>query len=774
MPDTPQLHCPASWSDLAELLGSPETSGTVALPAVVYADAPVTIPEGTRIDLLCCATRLRVAPGIKTLFSVPANATLHVAGSILLEPPFPVGEALFSVAPEGLLELDVALLAQAPKAKEELPQGSVVECRGTLVMGHCAAIEGWQVKPQDDKASGCAVRVSGESAKFFMGGGRITNCSTAQASSAVPGAAVQILEGACFTLSGGAIANNNRGGSEARPFGGGVYCDHATFKMTGGTIEGNAATHGGGVYCVGKGSVDVSGGRITANEADHRGGGIYSTGEVMLAGGDVSHNSAAMGGGVFNSGRLQEAGAVITANEADSGAGIYNRGSLAMEGGSIVKNAAEGTQGSGGGVFNTGRLSLADGTIAGNCALYTGGGIYNTRTGSIEIAGAGLSRNRALYGGGIYNASGRVHITQGDIVDNQANSTQYGGGGIYNTGKLECVSATIVHNASQGMGGGIYNTGTVLLGSSGLSHNAAQNGGGVFNRGHLATEGAVLVYNMVEDMGGGIVNTGSLTMARGTVAHNTARRGGGILNAGNAQVQGTLLGRNRAGRARDFYNYRDDGARGTFTLTLPENDPAYQGFGWLEEGAATTGDPDPSDQFVDDHEERLLSARPICEVCFYTSDGALIDTHLVAPGSLIEKPGEPGVPSGQPLAVFSGWANAKDGESFDFDTPVETDLQLVALYDEPVAQQPLEEDPLPTLGSAAQDGISAAAQKNVAAAAGTLHPFPATAFPRVPQENETSTELSPMVAGLLWGARAMGTVAGFVRSRAPRRQDSAS
>ena len=278
MPDTPQLHCPASWSDLAELLGSPEVSGTMALPAAVYADTPVTIPEGARIDLLCCATRLRVAPGVKTLFSVPASATLHVAGSIILEPPFPAGKSLFSVAPEGLLELDVALLAKAPKAKEEIPQGSVVECEGTLVMGHCAAIEGWQVKPQDDKASGCAVRVSGENAKFFMGGGRITNCSTAQASSAVPGAAVQILEGACFTMSGGTIANNNREGSEARPFGGGVYCDHAAFKMTGGTIEGNAATHGGGVYCVGKGSVDVSGGRITANEADHRGGGIYSTG----------------------------------------------------------------------------------------------------------------------------------------------------------------------------------------------------------------------------------------------------------------------------------------------------------------------------------------------------------------------------------------------------------------------------------------------------------------------------------------------------------------
>lgn len=673
------MSAPTPVSTWHQLLGLAAEGGhrAVSLPAAVAVDAPVTVGAGCVLDVMCCATSVRFAAGVSQMFSVEDGGLLRVAGSLLVRPGA-AGDPVIAVEEGGRLDLDCALLAQPAAPGQPAPSSCLVSCRGTVNLGPCAALDGWAVAPGTADSSPCALRVCGKGAHARMGGGRVTAC-TSLGTKASPGAAVQVLDGACFLLEGGTLQNNNRQNGDSVVYGGGVYVNKATLSMTGGSIEGNDAVHGAGIYCVGRGHVEVAGGRIANNRALHRGGGVYSTGTVVPEEGDVAENRASFGGGVFNAGTLREGSAVISGNTADSGAGVYNRGTAEVEGGSIVGNAADGVQGSGGGVYNTGQLRLGEGIIAGNRALYTGGGLYNTRSGTVSMDGAGLSNNRALYGGGIYNARGKVTIESGDIVDNCANSTQFGGGGIYNTGQLRCERATIVHNASQGMGGGIYNVGAVRLGPSGLSHNEAMSGGALYNRGTVEAERPVIVHNAVGDMGGGVVNTGSLGLTGGCVAHNSARRGGGILNAGTASVMGTIVGRNRAETATDFYNYLDDGSRGTFTLDAPADDPALAALGWLEEGHK--GD---AERFVCDSEERRLQAAPVCEVRFLAPDDAASCVLLVEPGATLD------APEGTDEA---GWVNDATGLLWDFGEPVEQDLVLLSLCAEDAGELDGEQAP---------------------------------------------------------------------------------
>ena len=650
----------STWHELRALVAEGGCAAA-ALPASVVVDGPVPVGPGRSLDVMGCATSVRFAPGVSQMFSVADGGRLRLAGSLLVTPGDSTAP-LLSVDGGGRLDLDCALLARPGAPGAPAPSSCLVDCHGTVNLGPCSALDGWVVAPSEAEPSPCALRVSGQGAVARMGGGRVSGC-TSLGTEAAPGAAVQVLDGACLLIEAGAVQDNCRQEGDGVLYGGGVYVDKATLSMTGGSVEGNRAVHGAGVYCVGRGLVEVSGGRIASTRALHRGGGVYSTGTVMLEGGDVTDNRASFGGGVFNAGTLHERSAVVSGNTADSGAGVYNRGTASVEGGSIVGNAADGVQGSGGGVYNTGRLVLGEGIIAGNRALYTGGGLYNTRSGTVDMDGAGLSNNRALYGGGIYNARGRVDIVTGDIVDNCANSTQFGGGGIYNTGLLSCDRATIVHNASQGMGGGIYNVGSVRLGASALSHNAAMNGGALYNRGSVEAERAIIVHNAVDGMGGGVVNTGSLELAGGTVAHNSARRGGGILNAGTASVMGALVGRNTAETANDFYNYLDDGSRGTFTLDAPD-DPSLAALGWCEEGVAGT-----ASRFVLDSEERRLSAAPVWEVRLLPADGSDPAVTLVEPGATLDRPDDGG----------TDWVDDATGLLWDFGEPVERDLTLLAL-----------------------------------------------------------------------------------------------
>ncbi|MCR5178323.1 MAG: hypothetical protein K6C95_05000, partial [Lachnospiraceae bacterium] len=142
-------------------------------------------------------------------------------------------------------------------------------------------------------------------------------------------------------------------------YGGGVSVG-GTFNMTGGTISGNEATWGGGVYVVRGGTFSMTGGTISGNEAS-QGGGVYvsSSGKFNMTGGTISGNEAIQGGGVCvsSSGTFNMTGGTISGNEAFQGGGVC--------------------------VSSSGTFSMTGGAITGNNGRLEGGGVYCQNSSSV-------------------------------------------------------------------------------------------------------------------------------------------------------------------------------------------------------------------------------------------------------------------------------------------------------------------------------------------------------------------------------------------------------
>ena len=96
-----------------------------------------------------------------------------------------------------------------------------------------------------------------------------------------------------FIMEGGTISGNSA------DEGGGVYVHIGTFIMIGGEISGNnAAEWGGGVEMYG-GTFEMSGGTISGNNAAEWGGGVEMYGGTFeMSGGEILYNNASQGGGV--------------------------------------------------------------------------------------------------------------------------------------------------------------------------------------------------------------------------------------------------------------------------------------------------------------------------------------------------------------------------------------------------------------------------------------------------------------------------------------------
>ena len=165
-------------------------------------------------------------------------------------------------------------------------------------------------------------------------------------------------------------------------------------------------------------------------------------------------------------------------------------------------------------------------------------------------------------GGGIYNSSGTLTVTNSMISGNIASSF---GGGIYNSGTLIITNSEISRNVSSFFCGGIYNSGTLIITNSEISRNNAYSyGGGIYNEsGTLAVTNSEISGNIASSRGGGIYNeSGTLTVTNSTIAGNTASGsssyGGGIYQSGStssAKVYNTIIACNTAkSDGNDIYN----------------------------------------------------------------------------------------------------------------------------------------------------------------------------------------------------------------------------
>jgi hypothetical protein len=251
---------------------------------------------------------------------------------------------------------------------------------------------------------------------------------------------------------------------------------------------------------------------------------------------------------------------------------------VTVSGLTIANGNSTGVSGSGGGIYNssTGTLNIINSTISGNSAngsgstngTASGGGIYNSSTGTLNIISSTLSSNSTgrgngtWSGGGIYNnSSGAVNITNSNIINNSSGSpfgiADANGGGISNnsTGTVTITNSNVSGNSvaafcnnsqsRSGNGGGIYNGGgTINVINSSISSNSS----------FAASIGSVCFSSA---SGGGISTSGTVNLTKSSIAGNSAHiqpgnsnsantvGGGGISASGAISVTNSIIADNQ-------------------------------------------------------------------------------------------------------------------------------------------------------------------------------------------------------------------------------------
>ena len=182
-----------------------------------------------------------------------------------------------------------------------------VESGAAFILTDCSKDENGNNKGKITHSAGAIGRGVYNSGTFYLYGGNITGNNSGSAS--FIGGGVMNHNGAAFVMYGGRITQNiaeHGGGVYNSPME--HYPDKQTvFKMYGGTISGNQANRGGGVYnqCdfIMEGGTIGGTGTADSNTATDQGGGVYlsssTSGTLTMKSGSIIGNAAASGGGVF-------------------------------------------------------------------------------------------------------------------------------------------------------------------------------------------------------------------------------------------------------------------------------------------------------------------------------------------------------------------------------------------------------------------------------------------------------------------------------------------
>lgn len=230
-------------------------------------------------------------------------------------------------------------------------------------------------------------------------------------------------------------------------------------NISGGVITNGCAENGGGIYnndannsATGGGTINMTGGIITGNEAYHEG--IDSV------------NNRFSGGGIYmKSGILNISGnAYITNNRKSEGISANNHFSVHGGGGVAADNDSQ--------------VNMSGGYVTGNYSNEAGGGIYcayysQKGLSQLTMTGGTIASNIAETGegGGLrVGGSGRVTIRAASkshpiyITNNRTNtggetqqSGDWGGGGIFvqQNGQLQMMNTLITNNTAGGFGAGV-------------------------------------------------------------------------------------------------------------------------------------------------------------------------------------------------------------------------------------------------------------------------------------------------------------------------------
>lgn len=373
----------------------------------------------------------------------------------------------------------------------------------------------------------------------------------------------------------------------------------AVTSMAGGIYYNYSGRDGGGICNYSSSGVKIAKGNIKYNASPSgNGGGVCFTNasnECFIYDGSVDGNKALNGGGVYLDGvSLTMSGGTVSANTATNNS--TTNASKNGGGGVYLNDPTNGAK----------YFKMTAGTIAGNTSKKNGGGLlinggkfYMSSTAVIGYAGAGISTDASTCddsnkaddcGGGIYaGAKSEVYIGYSDSstlsqmssYENSCIRCNYAknyGGGLYtlnyNTTFFKFASGWIAFNrvGSSGYGAGIYHQGkaTSYIGFSTNSYgpDIVSNSSGNAREYFYGSSSS-----LSSQKGGGIYNAGVITFSKGYIRSNYAKDGGGVYNASGATF--TMNGANAViGSTETFWgddNNAIDGAGvhngGTFTIS---------------------------------------------------------------------------------------------------------------------------------------------------------------------------------------------------------------
>jgi fibronectin type 3 domain-containing protein len=296
-----------------------------------------------------------------------------------------------------------------------------------------------------------------------------------------------------------------------------------TINPSGGSGTGSLLSAGTGVTLILDNNITLKG--IPNNNSylvgSSNGGTLIMNAGVKII--DNSHPSSDGGGVHIRGGTFIMNGGEISGNTSGSG-GVYIAGTFIMNGGKISGNT-------GGGVYAYGNFTMNGGEISGNTSSSFGGGVYvysGDRT--FTMNGGKIFGNSARTGGGVYLGIGGTFImTDGEIYDNEASSTNDTSGGVYISDGTFTMDGGKIYGNNSSSTGGVNVSGTFTMNGGEISGNTGSGfGGGVSASGIFTMNSGKISGNNSSSNGGGVYAYGNFTMNNGEISGNSSYIGGGV------------------------------------------------------------------------------------------------------------------------------------------------------------------------------------------------------------------------------------------------------
>ncbi len=387
--------------------------------------------------------------------------------------------------------------------------------------------------------------------------------------------------------------------SEGMVYGGGIISIGGVINMHGGTISGNSAEFGGGIFTTSPNTLNVYGGIIENNTASYNGGGLASIGNINVSGATIRNNKTdGSGGGVFaRNGDIVIENSIITQNSAKSGGGVFIEykghdvvigsdvtiinNTLNAEAGGVVNNIhlidgnlavkKDGALNTNVGI-STQTKPTSDSTvtivkgetnaltnedlayfvsdISDYAAVISGSDIVLSKSTDFPIEYEGVVFDKKITDGGYLEAGNYVLMSDVNLTDDLV--LLEGEYNIFLNGyTLKGTGKSSVIGILSGVVLNIYdvkdNSG-VITGGVGLYSEGMVYGGGIISIGGVINMHGGTISGNSAEFGGGIFTTSpnTLNVYGGIIENNTASyNGGGLASIGNINVSGATIRNNK-------------------------------------------------------------------------------------------------------------------------------------------------------------------------------------------------------------------------------------